>query len=166
MSILPDEYKRNGAGSFRTKSLFYETTNEEDKYYAFFTLQDDDLKVGKKVYPSVRKLYLAIADPTEYYFAIELFGTWEHWEHIASTAWMSKKLNVYRRELEVMLKAVSVKSLMKASTRDNSVGISASKYLIDKGWSALASKASTFKPASVKAISKEVEDDLKRMGIS
>ena len=169
MSVLPQRFKKNSLNKYRTKGLFWELANDEDKKFAYFTLETDDILVesGTRTMRSLRKLYIEIADPTEYYFALEVFGSWEHWEHIASAPWMAQKLGVMRRELEVKYKALSVKSLMKAATKDDtsSMSITASKYLIDKGWSALAGKVKSFKPAEVAAISKEVEEDLVRMGI-
>lgn len=64
----PDKTKmKDTQGRPLTQSLFLEPNYNVD--YAYYTMDDDDKNFKGKVYPSLKRLYLEMEDPTEYEFA-------------------------------------------------------------------------------------------------
>lgn len=126
-SIGPDIFKsfKDSQGRFRTLSLFRE--EKHDSYPAFFTLKPYDIDG----YPSLYKKYMAIADPTEYQVAIQLFGSWAHWQQLCSTKWFCEYLDVWRAELKIMLDSERYHEMVK-NVADPKTTVAATKWLADR----------------------------------
>lgn len=120
---------KNVGGYWLTKSLFYET-NVTDKAHIRFTLKSED----HKGYPSLYRLYMESNDPTEYRFAQEHLGGWEHWQTLQSCGWFKKHIQKWREELEVRLKSYSLAKIMSESKGSGRESFAAAKYLVEKGW--------------------------------
>lgn len=118
-------------GRYRTKSLFVETIQKDQVEAGFvplFTLRARD------GYVDLHSLYLEESDPTEYNFALRAFGSWEHFMKLQSLEWFKQHLNIWRQEVEVKLRSEGIRALAKSAKRDGSRGLSAAKWLAEKGW--------------------------------
>lgn len=82
------------------------------------------------VYPSLRRLYLETADPTEYEFATKYLWGWEHWQRILGNKLLLKEVERWREELEVKLRSRGVKAAL--SLTEGS--FNAAKWAADGGW--------------------------------
>ena len=155
-------------GSYRTQSLFLETNQSRLK--PIMTLKEIDWEYKGEVLPSLRKVYMELADPEEYTVAIKVLGSWEHWLRLLENKAIMKYLNQYRSELEVKIRSGAVKSLIQTAELDGSKGTAAAKYIAEKGWdkrkAGAPSKVEVKRELAIHAnIDSEIEDDLKRIGI-
>ena len=128
-------------GRFRTRSLFLELcgsnrANKED-YFPIWTLRDTDYEIKNPanwyytayedhIYPSLKKLYLTFADPTEYAFAVEHLGSWEHWKTLSECSWFKSILATWRADLETKLKAEAIRTVREAAINGD---VQAAKWL-------------------------------------
>lgn len=95
---------RDSQGRMRTVSLFVDaplaSVSAEVPVYA--------LRAGKyKGCPSLKDIYLEIADPTEYDFALRALGSWEAWQRLSGPdgpEWFRPYVTAWRDELEVKLR--------------------------------------------------------------
>jgi hypothetical protein len=124
--------KRDKMNRFRTQSLFVETHRgqESEGLKPVFTLQDED----KEGYPSLKKIYLDITDPTEYEFAIYAFSSWQHWQKLTNLAWFLEYLDTWRDELEVKIRSQAVSKMVRIAASPANQALQANKFLVDKGW--------------------------------
>ena len=163
------KFRRNG--TLVTKGLFLENyTADQDN--VMYTLKRDSYKD----LPSLYKLYMDCEDLTEYEFANTYFESWEHWQSIATAAWMQEHLTKWRQELEIKLKSMAVKEMIKEATLGGKNAFQALKWIIDKGWIERAhaqhgrgrpSKEQIKQAAMEAAFSdKQIQDDIKRLGIN
>lgn len=113
-------------GVYFTKSLFYEMVQYSDKPNVVYTLKDQD-HAG---YPSLKRLYLEEADPTEYRFAVNHLGGWEHWKKIRECEWFRPYLDSWREELELKLKSEQYRRIMKEAQDDLNKNSHASRKFI------------------------------------
>lgn len=80
---------------------------------------------------SVRTVYLTLADPTEYKVAMELLGSFQHWEVLKNTSWFKPHLESMRAELQAKILSEHTDSYLKlAKTGDPS----ALKWAVNKGF--------------------------------
>ena len=135
--------------AYPTISLFLEpstATNTSSGVSPLFTFKENDhlytgLRWPNKTYISLRKLYLEIADPTEYLFAKQVFGNYDHWKCffrgetvddvgrlVVPYGWFEAVLG-WRVELELALRAKGLKEIIERS--GNSAN---AKWLVDRGW--------------------------------
>lgn len=136
MSMYSLSQLKTDNGIIRTKSLFYELSYV-DPEYALFTLKEEDMVMpnGKPV-TSLGKLYIAFAtmDPTEYQFAMAVFGSWEVWEKMQTTTPLKKPIEKWRREAEVKRKSLAFESVVKEIQEDGRSSFTAAKFLINEEW--------------------------------
>ena len=127
---MPSIRTRGEFGHYLTKSLFLELSYE-DKRYVAYTLKNKDYNN----LPSLYRLYMEIADPTEYRFATECFEGWEHWQQIANAEWMKPYIDSWRQELEIKLRSEALVRLEKtAQDADDKNSFQANKVLLAGGW--------------------------------
>lgn len=152
-------------GRYMTQALFYETRSEG--YQALFTLKDYDHTVNGFTYISLKRLYLEIADPTEYKFAIEVFGQWNHWLTILNSPVIMEHIVKWREELEVKLASMAINAMIDVAVKEGSKGTAAAKYIAERGWaSSHKSKKDDQKNKQIEdSISASIKDDLQRLGI-
>lgn len=112
-----------------TQSLFLEVGYDRD--FALYTLKEVDHEFEGKVYPSIKRLYLEMEDPTEYEFANEYFLGWKHWMRICDNRILRTHILEWREELEIKLRSRAVKAMIKSADDGN---YQASKWLVDRGW--------------------------------
>jgi len=146
----------------RTQSLFLEVGYTDSSIY---TLKDNDHEHKGRVYPSLKRLYLAHEDPTEYDFAVTYLLGWNHWQRICDNAILGKHVNQWREELELKIRSQGIRDIMDMSA-DGSY--QASKFLADRGWDKRAvgrpSKAEKEREANMqKSLDDDFSADVSRM---
>lgn len=139
--VLGDsESFKDGIGSWLTKGLFVENYTasqwKELKCRPYFTLKDKDA-VNERGYKflSLRKIYMEMADQSEYNFAMTVFGSFELWNTIAKSTWMKKHVEVWREDLQAKLKSEAfavVKDI--AVNGPPATALSAAKFLLTQEW--------------------------------
>lgn len=124
------EYK-DKMGRWITQGLFHEMSfgSFRQTFEPPFTLAD-----YKEGYRSMKQEYLEIGDPTEYTFAIQVLGSWDHWKQLCSSKWFSEHVENWREELELKLRAEGIKKLREIAKGNSNISSSAAKFLADKGW--------------------------------
>ena len=156
-------------GRFLTKSLFKETSTLEQrkKFTPEFTLKEDDIKG----YKSMRKLYLSFEDPTEYKFAIEILGSWDHWKKLSNSSWFLEHVDNWRSELEVKLRSKGIITMTGLAVTDKNKD--AAKWLATGGWNTSTIKRGRPTKEEVEGerktlarIKSSVMDDAERLGLS
>lgn len=119
---------RDSRGRYLTQALFVETIHTTSPYSPTYTLGECD-QVG---YPSARKIYLDLNDPTEYAPAIELLGSWEHWQALCGTTWFAPIIDQWRDELAIKLKCEATRKVIElTSAYESSSVLAAAKKLLD-----------------------------------
>lgn len=161
-------FERMKNNTYPTMSLFLEPTLVDSLDHCganpIFTFKENDhyykgIRVKHKTYISIRKLYLEIADPTEYLFAKQVFGNYDHWKSFfrresgpegsytvddigrltIPMGWFSCVLD-WRVELELSLRAKGLQQIIQRS--GNSAN---AKWLVDRGWTTEGSVMNTKK---------------------
>ena len=159
---------------WHTKGLFYETTIPEDRETmgTSWTLKEDDHPADGKIYKSMKKLYIAMEDVTEYEFAQATLGSYKHWERLLESPIIRPHIEQWRKELNLKMKARAMKSIIKAATEDEKLSFQAMKYLADNEYLDTKSKRGRPSKDEVKAeLRKEVQtnktllDDAARIGL-
>lgn len=115
-----------------TQSLFLELGYRTE--YAVFTLNEEDKEYQGKIYPSLRRFYLASEDPTEYQFAKDCLLGWNHWIRITENKNITPHVQNWREEMEVALRSAGALATLNMATSDTSPNFQAAKWLADKGW--------------------------------
>lgn len=115
-------------GRPKTQALFYEIRYDSD---ALYSLKEYDLVVGDKTFPSAKRLYMEVGDPTEYAFASQYFLGWKHWKRICENQAILKHVTQWREELEMKLRSEAVFQAMKMARNGS---YQAAKFMIDRGY--------------------------------
>lgn len=159
-----DRFK-GSKGHWLTKKLFLETCGG-DLDRVMYTLREEEKTYRGITYPSIKKIFIELEDPTEYFIATEYFGCWKHWVLI-SEGILKNEIESWRDELEVRLRA---KGLAQIRTLSENGDRNAAKILLDKGWSKRKAGAPS-KQEKVNELKKQanivsiVDNDLQRLGI-
>lgn len=120
---------KDSQGKWLTQSLFLEFKWNED---ALYTLGDSDKEYKGRILPSIKRLYIELGDVTEYEFANEHFGGWNHWKKLRGNKAIAKHIDEAKDELELKLMATGVKQIIEHAKGDK--GYQAAKWLADRGW--------------------------------
>lgn len=119
-------------GKYLLSHLIYErcaTTNTtfEQAIYTF--------EMEREGYISLKGLYLEVADPTEYEFAQTCFYNYEHFQQLMELKYFRDFIDDCRNELELKLRSQAVLKIKHEAEKGNGAGaITASKYIIERGW--------------------------------
>lgn len=124
-----DNKFKNASGQHLLGSLFFEI-NTEDRSLVVYTLKDRE----HQGYPSLYLAYMAVADPTEYRFAIEHLDGWAHWEKIQGCSWFQEYIVKWRSELEIRMKSQSLARIMAVADKPSKEHFIANRYLLEGGW--------------------------------
>lgn len=130
---------KDAQGRWRTYSLFKETATAEtiaNGYKPMFTLKASD-PTGL---PSLRTAYILDEDPTGYTTAMNLLGSWEHWQKIFSTKRFSEELSKWQEELDVRLRSKAIQALKDTALQEGAKGTAAARYLADAGYNGASKK--------------------------
>lgn len=131
VDYTPDRSKfKDSMGRYLTQSLFLEHGYNTET--AVYTLSDEDKEYNGVIYPSLRRLYLLEADPTEYHFACKYLWGWDHWQRIVSNKALYVEIDRWRDELEVKLRAQGVRAIITSGVLGDS--FNASKWVADGRW--------------------------------
>lgn len=156
---------KTAGGVFYTKSLFLEESYT-DKSAVVYTLKD----VDHEGYPSLYRLYLDKADPTEYEFSKEYLGGWYHWQMIANAAWFKPYITRWRTELELKIKAKALSNLFAvANDPYHKFHYEATKFILGNGYKPPEPKNAKGRPSKesiqeeANQYFKEAQDDLQRL---
>lgn len=126
---MENQFKKNH-GKRYLLALFYETTLA-DKSTVVYSLKDEDY-LG---YPSLFRLYMECADPTEYRFAMEHLDGYQHWEELCVCKWFKPHLTRWRKELALKLQSEALTEIVKiAKKTTDKNSYQANKFLLEKGW--------------------------------
>lgn len=130
MSLYTDKELKNDQGVMYTKGLFYETST--DPTTVIFTLKIND-HAG---YRSLRQLYLenVVDDPTEYKFAIAVFGDVTYWNRLQRAPFLQDHITEWRRAADVERKSVAFSAIVDEVKSKGRNALSAAKYLIEEPW--------------------------------
>ena len=120
-------------GAALTQGLFLETSygNTENVVY---TLKPRDHMYRGRLLPSIKRLYLEMEDPTEYFFAYEYFLDWDHWQRIKRNKVIASHMKGWKEELEVKARATGVKTMFDLALDGEKPNFQAAKFLADGGW--------------------------------
>lgn len=132
---------------------------------AIYTLKDVDYEYKGKFYPSLSRLYLLIADPTEYSFATQCLLGWKHWQRICENKQLRVYVDEWRIELEVKLRSQGVLEAI----RQAPASFNAAKWMADGSWekrgAGRPSKEEIEKRAKIaEKVSDEYSADIVRLG--
>lgn len=151
-----------------TKALFFETsfpTKDQVRY----TLKE----VEHMGYPSLYKLYMEANDPTEWKVATTYFDGWDHWEILCGLAWFKPYVTKWRRDLELRMKSQALARIQAEAKTNSRDSLSASKYLLEKGWEKEAPKRGRPTKDDIKKAANEMVNsqsqllsDFERLGIN
>ena len=154
-------------GRFRTQSLFIEYPHEN--YPAHFTLK----KKGMKGYVNMYAKYMEIGDPTEYQVAVQLLGSWDHWQQLCRTKWFTLRLHGWREELKTKMESDRYYE-MAGKVDSEKAGVQATKWLADRYGASEDMPHKRGRPTSdeklayLKQLERDAEDldeDAKRIGL-
>lgn len=147
----------------RTVSLFLELHYDDAAVYSL--KEDHWTHETRGFYPSIKKLYVEMEDPTEYEFANKYFLGWKHWQQICKSKIMRAHIDEWRAELETKLRCRGVKAMLESANQGN---YQASKWLVDRGWDVRGkgrpSKADVDSAKAIETkIVQEYADDVERL---
>lgn len=108
-----------------------------------------------------RKVYVDVADPTDYKAMKVLLGDWEHWKLIVENQTIAPIVGQWRDEVNVKLKSEGIAAIRKlAATKD-----SAAKTLMSNEWDKTQAKRGRPSKKQEHAEVHRHGDDAKRLGI-
>lgn len=150
--LFGPEYTKTPKGVVRTKSLFYELSYENQDN-VIFTFKNHDLtpedrneatqihgpyvkEHSGRTYVSFSNLYRSLVpqDPTEYTFAMAVFGDWQVWEVIREAPQVKPYITKLRREAEVKIKSEAIKAIAEEAKAGGRSSFTAAKLLLERGW--------------------------------
>jgi hypothetical protein len=145
-----------------TQSMFLEIVYND---FAIYTLKDDHWELNGKFYPSLKRLYLEMEDPTEYEFASTYLLGFRHWKRLCENKVLLRHITEWREELEYKLRSKAVKHMLNSAKEGN---YQAAKWFADRGWAnngaGRPSKADIESEKQFQArVSQEYKDDVVRL---
>lgn len=111
-----------------TQSLFLEISYNE---HAVYSLKEDHCEWEGRMFPSLKRLYLEMEDPTEYEFATKYLLGYKHWKRICENKQLAKHIDEWREELEMKLRSKAVRNMLTSAKAGN---YQAAKWFADRGW--------------------------------
>lgn len=111
-------------------------------------------------YPSLQNLYLSYNDMTEYSFAKECLGGWDHWQTILSSGneRLLDAIASWRAELEAKIKFEAFERIKNEAEADGRNGFAANRYLIERSWAGDFSRPKPKEEAKKRGRPKKQED--------
>lgn len=148
------EIMLDSMGKYRTQSLFLELGYKDE---AYFTLKEDDYVYEGRTYPSLKRLYLEVQDPTEYKFATEHLMGWKHWQRMCENKVIRRHIDEWREELEVKLRCQAIGDAINLA---KSGQFQAAKWVADRGWATRgAGRPSKAEIERSKRIEERIDDE-------
>lgn len=156
---------KSTTGSFLTQALFIEQNTFEGKAGVKYTLKNHD----HKGFPSLKRLYFEIDDPTEYKVATTYFDGWEHWLHLCELVWFKPLVTAWRAEMAVKRASEGLERVITEIRSGGKSSLPAARFLLSNGWlSTDSSKKKVGRPKkedvkSRAGLTDEVEEDARRV---
>lgn len=144
---------RSPQGIYYTKGLFFETTLS-DKSTVIYTLKNED----HEGYPSLYQLYMGMNDLTEWKFANEYLGGWEHWQKLCECSWFKDYINRWREELELKVRAEALSRIQTEARTNSKNAFTANKFLVDRGWKTPEEKKNPVGRPTKEAIARKAKE--------
>ena len=169
MPLLKPEDAKDHVNSWRKGSLFFEINTSA--LTPVFTLKREDHEYKGNTYKAIYPLFieLVVDDPTEYDFAMAVFGSWAHWQKISESNMMKEFFEEWRIEAEVARRSLMLKNIIKTATTEGSKGTTAAKYIAEHGWQkkrGRPSKVEVEKERKIQAgIDTNLQEDMERIGL-
>lgn len=138
-------------GRYRVKTLFYEEAFKRGRlidhtlYRPVWTLKERDITLrpeskfflewdgtgrNPNLLLSIRQLYLSHSDPTEYQFAVDVVGSWDHWKMLRGRTFLKPLVEEWREQLKLKIESEAFQAARKvAATGDGVLALQASKWL-------------------------------------
>lgn len=139
----------NANGVRKISGLFRENGRcIEDRDNAIYTLKNYDYKHHLSLY----RLYMEENDPKEYNFATKYLYDFEHWAMLCEREWFKPHVERWRTELELKIKSQALAHLIKAASEPTREGLSAARFLLEKGW------VQTDKPTKGRPTKQQISD--------
>lgn len=163
--VLIDKSKMvDSTGRPLTQGLFLEIGYGP---FAVYTLKEYDHTWEGRLYPSLKKRYLEMADVTEYDFATTYLLNWKQWQRLCENKAVSVHINEWREELEYKIRSKAAKKMIEQADGGN---YQAAKWLLDKGWINRGAGRPTKEEkahhlATEERIRSEYDDDIQRLRI-
>lgn len=148
---MPISVYTNQRGRHLTLGLFFETTLA-DKTGVIYTLKDQD----HEGYPSLYRLYMECADPTEFEFAITHLDGWSHWQMLSNANWFKPHIERWRWELELKIKSQALRRIQEEAKEGKS-SYHANKFLVEGGYHDKTDSKTPVGRPSQERIKKEAE---------
>lgn len=126
--MFPKSVFKDKMGRYITQGLFIDHRYEDT--YAVYTLKDEDFEWKGNVYPSLKRLYIEMEDPTEYLFAEKYLYGWEHWLLLKNNKALYEEIERWQEELEVRVRAKGVHTLINMADKN----FNAAKWVADGQW--------------------------------
>lgn len=120
---------KNTQGMFFLNALFIEKAQTEET--ALYSLKDADVWRGTSCYPSIRRLYQEMNDPTEYSFATKYFQSFEHWNLLCQCPWFKPILQEMRLSLQASLKSLAWGKIIQIAKSSDKDSFTANRYLLE-----------------------------------
>ena len=169
---MKSQYKniqfKDSMGRWRINSLFWELRTNETDYPPIFTIKESTYNG----YPSLKEIYFSYDHVPfhEYEFAMDVFGSWEHWKAITNSSSCKDMMTNWRDELTIRNKARAVKQIIAIAREDSATGLSAARYLSDEGFlpkrAGRTTKEEKIRQQKIDAgVHTELNDDFKRMSL-
>jgi len=165
----------NPSAGYSTAALFFElshTTRHRSKIVPPFTIRERDYtNTHGDTYISARKIFMDFNDPTGYLFAIEVLGSWKHFQRLEKGKLTGPLITEWREELEAKLHAEEIQHLRAMASGEGNQAYQASKFLATKEYKEKMAKGRPKNEDIQKAakeeakLSKDVKGDLERSGI-
>lgn len=183
MNTKPYKDVRN---KFRTESLFLETYSydilDPTVYQPVWTLKEFDHPLHPNhifydhfpdhTVPSLRRVYMAYSDPSEYKFAMEVFGSDRHWKLLTGLKFFQPLVAEWRESLQAKLQAEAVDTIRAISKSDSKSALQAAKWLAEKGYLQKEVKGRPSKQDIARKVVEEVtqdkmlKEDAERVGLA
>ena len=151
---------KNAIGQHLLKPIFFEL-DEAGRPNALYSLKDHDCVFEGRPYPSLRKLYVEMEDPTEYNFASVYLDGWVHWKKLSNASFFCDLLKEWREELEVRLRAKGLVGIRQVASTAGKEAFQAQKYLAQAGWKLPEDKSSVGRPTKER-VAQEAEKMFKQ----
>lgn len=105
--------------------------------------------------------YMRYMDPTEYYFATKVVGSWPQWEEFVKAN--TSLVSLWRRELEAKIKSMCLSSIIETSRGETRDSLQAAKFLLDAPWIKEESKRGRPSKEDIEMETKQIASDILRV---
>lgn len=120
---------KDDIGKPLTQALFIEYGY--DPTLAIYSWGNEDKEYKGIIYPSLKKLYLAEEDLSEYRFAKTHLLGWFQWQKMNSNKVLKEHIDTWREELYLIMRSEGIESLIDQASNGN---FQAAKWLAEGLW--------------------------------